>query len=180
MRTRWLQMLALVCLGCGDSDKDPPPEDGQIGKGDGDAQGDGDGDPPSEGEGVGSGPESCAAVVAQYGMSCDPADYTMADCEDIRVLYVGEGCDEEWARWASCAARAAPDCEEGDFADCRDEFGGLFRCQSAFAQRTSCTRDSGNDVSCPVAAPYALLCLGAPPSKSCVMTDDDTLCCPGD
>jgi hypothetical protein len=174
MHQRWMPIIGLFCIACGDSKGSPSENDDN----DNGAPDSGTPDDNDNTDDVGSGPESCTAVVAQYGASCEPGGYSMADCEDTRVLYVGEGCGDVWSKYASCAAAAAPDCDEGDFPACRQSFSALFQCQSAWAARTRCTRLTGGDSSCPAAAPYSLGCVDEPPSEACVMTEDDTLCCP--
>lgn len=184
MRNRIVPIIGLLCAACGSSDS--PSEGNRNGASDsGSPSGQNAEETPDSGssstqeaEDVGSGPESCSAVVDQYSASCDPDGYTMTDCEDLRALYIGEGCGDAWSKYASCAASNMPDCEEGDFPSCRKNFSELFQCQSAWAARTGCTRLRAKDSSCSEETPYALSCLREPPSEECTMIEEGAHCCP--
>lgn len=120
--------------------------------------------------------EKCTASVEHTAELCDdePEPVLINGCVDDYANYAPIGCESEFDAYVACMATEDSACSDAD--PCGEELDAVFGCNSAFAQRTGCSRTGTRDDGCPAESPYAILCLEAAP-EGCINTVGYEYCC---
>jgi hypothetical protein len=125
--------------------------------------------------------EACGADFDRQQELC-PSNASRDDditrCVETYMRFASMGCGDEWLGAIRCAAEATYTCEEGPVS-CEATQTPYFACQSAFTQRTGCTRLPSQDDKCPASRPLSFGCIAALPSNCEALQGGSTLsaCC---
>ena len=125
--------------------------------------------------------QKCTAEAQHLAAACNlstaPEDIagSVTSCVTNYQSYAPIGCGEVWDAYTACLTVTQIDCTTG--ADgCASSLDAVFACNSEFAVRTGCSRSVSQDTRCSAAAPYAITCMGQPPS-GCVDVASPVYCC---
>lgn len=117
--------------------------------------------------------EKCSAAEENLGALCGVSANYVESCTGDYANFAPIDCEAQQDAYVACLASATElDCQD----PCSAQLNGRFACNSAFTQRTGCSRvGSLDEAHCAAPSPYAVQCLGQPPSGC--QGDGPTFCC---